>query len=128
VPGGVAPAVTAAVAATGMTLARENVLGLSLRIPGQEREGVLVLAAKRLIGVHSLGRYAAQAGIAVLTTETPWAAPDLADRVRAQVVAVHAVGRALATVPGPRPMDCRSPSPCREVFAGAALPATNGVR
>jgi hypothetical protein len=89
VPAGVPGAVAAAVAATGMPLARGDP-------PGVVREGRAWTAVMRAIRWGSLGLWAEDRGVGTLATETPWAGEDLEARIRAQVAAVRAAARALA--------------------------------
>ena len=62
-------------------------------------EGWFITAAKRLLRIHSLGAYAHDRGIPVLTTEGPWGSEDMEGRISAQVLAVRAVAAHLSRQP-----------------------------
>ena len=62
-------------------------------------EGWFITAAKRLLRIYSLGAYAHDRGIPVLTTEGPRGSEDMEGRISAQVLAVCAVAAHLSRQP-----------------------------
>jgi len=95
-PASLAPALARELASAGVELAVESNLGTGLDVPGVMREGWGHTMAKKLLGIDSLGAYAHERSIPLLTTEGPWGDPDIPDGVRAQVLAVRAAARWLS--------------------------------
>jgi hypothetical protein len=98
-PQPLAEAVVSGEGPLGIPLAQKNNLGFRLPHAGIMTEGWFITAAKRLLRIRSLGAYAHDRGIPVLTTEGPWGSEDTEARVRAQVLAVRAVAAHLSQQP-----------------------------
>ena len=80
-----------AVANAGIPLARKSFLGLALGSPGLSLEGAGIAAAKRLLGLGSLGTYMESLGVGTLTTESSWDSEDFGLRIRSHVIAIQAI-------------------------------------
>lgn len=91
-----AEAAIAGAVSAGFALGTRSFLGLRLERPGMMREGWLITAGKRLLRIRTLGAYARSQGIPVVTTESPWAGPDLDRRVDAQLAAIRSVAAFLS--------------------------------
>jgi len=62
-------------------------------------EGWFITAAKWLLRIRSLGAYAHDRGIPVLTTEGPWGSEHMEGRISAQVFAVRGLAAHLTQQP-----------------------------
>ncbi|MEE2664174.1 MAG: succinylglutamate desuccinylase/aspartoacylase family protein [Myxococcota bacterium] len=80
-----------AVANAGIPLARKSFLGLALGSPGLSLEGARIAAAKRWLGLGSLGTYMESLGVGTLTTESSWDSEDFGARIRSHVIAIQAI-------------------------------------
>ncbi len=96
-PSLLAIAVATALQSSGVELATHSNLGSRLSVPGVMEEGWFITGAKRLFRIRSLGAYAHQRRIPMLTTEGPWGASDIDSRVRAQMLAVRTVANELVS-------------------------------
>lgn len=98
-------AVATALRSSGVELATHSNLGTQLEVPGVMKEGWLITGVKKVLSIESLGSYAHERAIPILTTEGPWGERDIESRVRAQVLAVRAAAKELASgaVAGPVP-------------------------
>jgi hypothetical protein len=96
-PRDVADAMARGAAASGIALAGASFLGGGLDAPGVEHEGRFKTGLKRVLGIDSLGAYADRHGVGTLTTESPWALPDVDARVGAHVAAVRGALERLQT-------------------------------
>lgn len=79
-------------------LAAKSFLGMKLA-QGWWSKPRIVYALQKLFGIYTLGRFAHERNIPLLTTESSWASKDVAVRKRAHVVTVRAVN---ACYLGPR--------------------------
>jgi predicted deacylase len=97
-PSGLAAAMARAVGDAGLPLATRSFVRVPLGEAGADQEGWATTLLKRAVRLGSLGVYGERQGVAVLTTETDWAAHDLDGRVRAHVVAARIAARRLAAI------------------------------
>jgi len=74
-----------------IALAQNSFLGLPLAAEGIFYEGNIISTAKRLLGIHTLGRYAESQEIPVITTESSWKDTDLSTRIKPHRVTIQTV-------------------------------------
>ena len=96
-----AQAAVRAVEQRGFGLASDHFWGFSLGTPGLSAEGRGTDFLKWLLGLRTLGWYAASLGIGTYTTETSWSSDDFAARASAHVVTVEALLLGRAPAGGP---------------------------
>lgn len=72
-------------------LAEKSFLGLPLKQSGIFYEGWWISEAKKLLGIHTLGRHGETLGIPVITTESSWIETDLEKRIQPHLTTIEAV-------------------------------------
>jgi len=80
-----------------IVLARKSYLGLSLADSGLWHKESFVYALQKLFGIYTLGRYAYDHKLAMLTTESPWASTDVEERKRPHLLVIKTVVESLPT-------------------------------
>lgn len=74
----------------GIVLARKSFFGVKIG-HGIWQKQRLVYVLQRLFGIYTLGRYAYEHGIILLTTESSWKSKDVEARKRPHIVVIRAV-------------------------------------
>ena len=74
-----------------VSLAEKSFFGLPLSKKGLWHEGAITSGMKKLLGVHTLGRYGQDQGIGVITTESSWINANLKERVQPHTWVIKAV-------------------------------------
>jgi hypothetical protein len=90
VPKGWRSAIVRALKAEDVELADKSFFGLPIG-KGYWRKWHFLYALQKLLGIYTLGRYARERNIITLTTESPWAARNVAARKRPHAIVVKTV-------------------------------------
>lgn len=72
-------------------LAKRSFLGIPLAKEGIMYEGKWISSAKKIFGIHTLGRYAESQGISVITTESSWIEMDMEKRIVPHIITIRAI-------------------------------------
>lgn len=75
----------------GVQMASKSFLGLPLAKDGLMHEGFVITTAKKIFGIHTLGRYGESQGVGVITTESSWFDTDVQNRIKPHMVVVETV-------------------------------------
>lgn len=74
----------------GIKLAQKSFFGMNIG-EGYWQKNRFIYALQKLFGIYTLGRYAHEHGIILLTTESPWGGHDVEARKRPHVVVIRTV-------------------------------------
>lgn len=72
-------------------MASKSFLGLPLAKDGFMHEGFIITMAKKIFGIHTLGRYGESQGVGIITTESSWFDDDVENRIKPHMVVVETV-------------------------------------
>lgn len=72
-------------------MASKSFLGLPLAKEGLMHEGFVITMAKKIFGIHTLGRFGESQGVGVITTESSWFDNDIQNRIKPHMVVVETV-------------------------------------